>query len=138
MNPLIPLEIFIPPPEFEHIQLLMTHDRNGLNNGVFCFKVNEWSLKLFSYALAFGHFNPEVVLKYTEQSAMEEVLKEVGFPPPHLQECPDNNDIGMVQQIHSESPTEVVQWLSSTRQHQESAESSIAARPAADSFCVKS
>jgi hypothetical protein len=74
MNPNLPLEMFIPPSGLEDIHLLTTNDRNGLNNGVFFFKVNQWSLKFFSAALAFGHYNPDVKLKYTEQSAMEEVL----------------------------------------------------------------
>jgi hypothetical protein len=77
MNPLLPLEMFIPPQGFDHIHLLTTNDRHGLNNGVFFLKVCEWSLKLFSTALAFPHYNPDVKLKYSEQSAMEEILKVV-------------------------------------------------------------
>ena len=77
MNPSLPLEIFIPPAGFEHINLLMTHDRNGLNNGVFFLRVCEWSLDLFSTAMAFPYYKPEVHLQYTEQSAMEEVLRIV-------------------------------------------------------------
>jgi len=82
MNPLLPLEMFIPPPGFDHIHLLTTNDRHGLNNGVFFLKVCEWSLKLFSAALAFPHYHPDVKLKYSEQSAMEEILKAVSK---HLQ-----------------------------------------------------
>ena len=79
MNPLLPLEIFIPPAGFEHIHILTTNDRNGLNNGAFLLKVTSWSLKLFAHALSYTHYNPEVTLKYTEQSAMEEVLKVVSY-----------------------------------------------------------
>ncbi|KAF2838866.1 glycosyltransferase family 34 protein [Patellaria atrata CBS 101060] len=75
-NPLMPLEAFIPPQaDFSHIYLLATNDRHGLNNGVFMLRVNDWALKLFAHALAFHHFRPDVDLKYTEQSAMEEMLK---------------------------------------------------------------
>jgi len=77
MNPKMPLEIFIPPPRMNHINILTTDDRHGLNNGVFFLRVCEWSLKLFSNAIAFPHYKPDVKLKYTEQSAMEEVLKTV-------------------------------------------------------------
>lgn len=75
MNPLLPLEMFIPPPDFDNIYLLTTNDRHGLNNGVFFLKVCDWSLKLFATALAFPHYNPGFKLQYSEQSAMEEVLK---------------------------------------------------------------
>jgi hypothetical protein len=73
------LEEFLPPPEFENIHLLATNDRHGLNNGVFLLRVNAWSLKLFHNALAFHHYRPDIKLKYSEQSGMEEVLKEVNF-----------------------------------------------------------
>jgi hypothetical protein len=77
MNPLLRLEDFLPPPGFEKIYLLATNDRHGLNNGVFILRVNDWSLRLLSAAMAFHHFNPDISLKYTEQSAMEEVIKNV-------------------------------------------------------------
>jgi hypothetical protein len=80
MNPLLPLEAFLPPPELKHIHLLAANDRHGLNNGVFFLKVNDWALKLFAAALSFHHYRPDIPLKYTEQSAMEEVLKEVWLP----------------------------------------------------------
>ncbi len=78
MNPSISLDIFIPPsPEFSYINLLYTHDRNGLNNGVFLLRVNDWSVRLLSAVIAFHHFRPEVKLKYTEQSALEEMIEDV-------------------------------------------------------------
>jgi hypothetical protein len=71
MNPHIPLDAFLPPePEFAHINLLVTKDRNGLNNGVFFVRVSEWGLKMYM---------PDLQLKYTEQSGMEEVIKRVGL-----------------------------------------------------------
>ena len=81
MNPNLPLEMFIPPePELAHINLLVTNDRHGLNNGVFFIRINNWALKFFTAILSFHHFRPEVQLKYTEQSAMEEMTKEVSSP----------------------------------------------------------
>jgi len=87
MNPQIPLDIFVPPEDrFPNVHLLCTDDRHGLNNGVFMLRVSDWSFKMFSAALAFHEFMPSVELKYTEQSAMEEVIKvvcaaNIGFKP---------------------------------------------------------
>ncbi|KAH7392328.1 galactosyl transferase GMA12/MNN10 family protein, partial [Phaeosphaeria sp. MPI-PUGE-AT-0046c] len=76
MNPNIALDVFLPPePDFQHVNLLVTRDRNGLNNGVFFVRVNEWSLKMFASALSIREYMPEVVLKYTEQSGMENTIE---------------------------------------------------------------
>jgi hypothetical protein len=77
MNPNIPLEVFLPPQGFGHINLLVTRDRNGLNNGVFFLRVHQSSFKLFASALSIREYLPELELKYTEQSAMEEVIRRV-------------------------------------------------------------
>jgi len=83
MNPNVPLEVFLPPePEFAHINLLVTRDRNGLNNGVFLVRVNQWGLKMFASALSVREYEPGVVLKYSEQSAMEQVIKRVRYVKP--------------------------------------------------------
>ena len=82
MNPLLPLEAFLPPPELSHIHLIAANDRNGLNNGAFLLQVNDWALRLFAAALSFHMYRPDVKLRYSEQSAMEEVLKEVQSPKP--------------------------------------------------------
>lgn len=80
MNPQIPLDIFVPPePEFAHVHLIVTRDRNGLNNGVFMVRVGQWAFKLFASALSIMEYEPEVRLKYSEQSAMEEVIKRVRY-----------------------------------------------------------
>ena len=84
MNPQIPLEIFIPPePEFSNIHLLVTNDRNGLNNGVFIARVNQWVFKLFASALSIREYQPEISLKYTEQSGLEETIKRVRISLTH-------------------------------------------------------
>ncbi|KAF2996193.1 hypothetical protein E8E13_000925 [Curvularia kusanoi] len=59
--------------------LLVTNDFNGLNNGVFMLRVNSWAVELFNTILAFRHYKPEVELRFTEQSAMELVIKEDQF-----------------------------------------------------------
>ncbi|KAJ4324848.1 hypothetical protein N0V94_001077 [Neodidymelliopsis sp. IMI 364377] len=71
------------------VNLLVTNDLNGLNNGIFLLRVSPWSVSLFTAILAFRHYNPTLELKFTEQSAMELVLKDdrfkdqVQFVPQH-------------------------------------------------------
>jgi hypothetical protein len=80
MNPQIPLDIFIPPsPEFSYINMLVTNDRHGLNNGCFLIRVTPWAVKLLSGVIAYHSFKPEVKLKYSEQSALEEMIDDVSF-----------------------------------------------------------
>ncbi|KAF1840008.1 glycosyltransferase family 34 protein [Cucurbitaria berberidis CBS 394.84] len=59
--------------------LLVTSDVNGLNNGVFLLRVNHWAIDLFTAILAFRHYKPDVELRFTEQSAMEHVLRTDHF-----------------------------------------------------------
>ncbi|PSN60102.1 hypothetical protein BS50DRAFT_507207 [Corynespora cassiicola Philippines] len=76
MNPQIPLDIFVPPEsQFSNIHLVVTNDRNGLNNGVFMVRVSQWAFKLFASALSIREYQPDIPLKYTEQSGMEEAIK---------------------------------------------------------------
>lgn len=80
MNPQIPLDVFIPPsPEFDYVNLLATSDRHGLNDGCFLIKINDWSVKLLSGVISFHHFRPQVQLKYSEQSALEEMVEDVSL-----------------------------------------------------------
>jgi hypothetical protein len=81
-NPLIPLELFLPPEDtFGYINLLVTRDRNGLNNGVFLVRVSQWAFKMFASALSIREYQPDIPLKYTEQSGMEETIKRVRWCP---------------------------------------------------------
>jgi mannan polymerase II complex MNN10 subunit len=61
------------------VNLLTTSDWNGLNNGVFILRVNQWAISLFTAILAFRHYNPSVHLPFTEQSAMEHVMQTEPF-----------------------------------------------------------
>ena len=79
MNPNIPLDIFLPPPEFSHVHLLVTADPHGLNNGVFFVKVHPWSVELWSAVVAYRTFRPDTELQYRDQSALEDILKEKCF-----------------------------------------------------------
>lgn len=89
-----PISSFLPPPPENdrrqvHIDthMLISNDMNGLNNGVFAMRVSHWSINLLMDILAFRDFKPEVLLPFTEQSAMELVLKEPKFAP-HVQFVP--------------------------------------------------
>merc|ERR1712137_586157 len=98
MNPNIPLEIFLPPPasrkynadkaenasvktSFKDINMLLTNDRNGLNNGVFFLRVSTWAVEYLAAALSYREYEPDVKLKYSEQSAMEQVSLRPRFAP---------------------------------------------------------
>lgn len=79
LNPCVPVVAFLPPDESSHINAIVTKDWNGLNNGVFLVRVNNWSIDLFTNILAFRYFRPDVELRFTEQSAMEQLLSEDKF-----------------------------------------------------------
>ncbi|RAK89833.1 galactosyl transferase GMA12/MNN10 family protein [Aspergillus costaricaensis CBS 115574] len=76
MNPNIPLDIFLPPPQFDDTHLLMTSDWNGMNNGVFFIRVNQWAIELLSATLAYPTSHPEASLLFADQSAMDNVILE--------------------------------------------------------------
>jgi mannan polymerase II complex MNN10 subunit len=63
------------------VNLLISNDFNGLNNGVFLLRVNQWAISLFTAILAFRHYEPDVYLPYTEQSAMEHLLWSEHYRP---------------------------------------------------------
>ncbi|THZ15867.1 hypothetical protein D6C91_06620 [Aureobasidium pullulans] len=77
LNPCIPLHIFLPPRDDIHI--VISNDWNGLNNGVFGLRVNEWSARLLSTTLGYRELRPDEELRFTEQSAMEKVLQDSRF-----------------------------------------------------------
>ncbi|KAF3043854.1 hypothetical protein E8E11_008539 [Didymella keratinophila] len=61
------------------VNLLAANDMNGLNNGIFFLRVSHWAIDVFTAILAYRHYNPNVELKWTEQSAMELVLQDPRF-----------------------------------------------------------
>jgi mannan polymerase II complex MNN10 subunit len=61
------------------VNLLVTNDFSGLNNGIFILRINEWAISPFTAVLAFRHFEPHVELPFTEQSAMEHVIRTAQF-----------------------------------------------------------
>ncbi|KAF2480895.1 hypothetical protein BDY17DRAFT_202135 [Neohortaea acidophila] len=63
LNEQIPLDIFLPPPDFPHIHFLGTHDKiHGFNAGVFFIRVHEWSINLLKDVIAHSEADtPEAV-----------------------------------------------------------------------------
>lgn len=79
LNRQIPLETFLPPADMPHIHFVMTKDWNGLNDGVFYLRVSSWSVELLAATLAYRTFKPDEELQWSEQSAMQNVLREKDF-----------------------------------------------------------
>ncbi|PHH79096.1 hypothetical protein CDD82_2613 [Ophiocordyceps australis] len=77
-----PLDIFLPPDHIEelrHINVLVTHDWNGLNNGIFGLRVGPYAAELFASIMAYSNFHPDKPLRFQDQSVMDEVLKQSKF-----------------------------------------------------------
>lgn len=80
LNPLIPIELFLPPlGEWDDVHVMVTNDWNGLNNGVFPIRVSTWSVTLFSAIVAFRHYRPTQQLTFRDQSAMDLLIQDEGF-----------------------------------------------------------
>lgn len=80
INPLIPLEPFLPPPDFSDIHFVGSKDQNGLNTGIFFIRVHPWAVKLLSQTLAYPEFKPEVDLgPAADQEAMQILFNHTAF-----------------------------------------------------------
>ena len=80
LNTHIPIEAFLPPlRDWENINLMISHDLNGLNNGVFPIRVHPWSAELLSAIIAFRHYRPKDELIFRDQSAMSYLLEDQKF-----------------------------------------------------------
>lgn len=81
LNPKVPIETFLPPNnrELQDINLLYSKDWNGLNNGVFPVRVNQWAVNFFSAIVSFRHYKPDAPLPMRDQTAMDVVMNEPAF-----------------------------------------------------------
>lgn len=80
INPALPVDIFLPPSDFDNIHVLATKDENGLNTGVFFIHVHELSVRMIAKALAYPMFRPDVDLGISaDQYAMELIFNETEF-----------------------------------------------------------
>ena len=89
LNPYVPIETFLPPggTEFDDIYLMYSNDWNGLNNGVFPIRVNQWAVNMFAAIVAYRHFNPQDPLIFRDQSAMNTLMQEPEFAK-HIMQAP--------------------------------------------------
>ncbi|KAF2635366.1 galactosyl transferase GMA12/MNN10 family protein [Massarina eburnea CBS 473.64] len=79
-----PTSSFLPPGkssrgDAEEIHLIAAEDGNGLNAGVFFIRVSNWSIYFLESVLAYRHYRPEINLRFSEQSAMADLLKTPEF-----------------------------------------------------------
>ena len=70
MNQEVPLEIFEPPSDFNHINWMAGKDYNGLNAGVFLLRVNQWSLNLLNRVMTYKHYHPDEEYVFEEQTIL--------------------------------------------------------------------
>ncbi|KAH0536683.1 hypothetical protein GP486_008867, partial [Trichoglossum hirsutum] len=76
----IPLEIFLPPPDFDHINFLTTKDHNGLNTGVFFMRVDPWSVTFLTKSMGLPMFRPDIDLGFSiDQEAMANIFHETEY-----------------------------------------------------------
>jgi len=74
LNPYIPADIFLPPAGWDDINLMVCHDYNGLNNGIFLIRVHSWSVELLAAVISYQYYRPGARLQFRDQSAMADLL----------------------------------------------------------------
>jgi galactosyl transferase GMA12/MNN10 family len=80
IDPELKSEMFLPPPDFDHINYLVAKDQNGMNTGIFFLRVCDWSIKFMAKALAYPLFRPDIDLgRSADQVAMELVANETEY-----------------------------------------------------------
>ncbi|KAF3928596.1 hypothetical protein AA313_de0202730 [Arthrobotrys entomopaga] len=79
MNSQIPLETFLPPAEFSHINMIVTNDLNGLNNGVFFIRVHEWCITILAASMAYKTYHPDFSHVSEDQAALDHLIKSDAF-----------------------------------------------------------
>ncbi|GIK05255.1 hypothetical protein Aspvir_009359 [Aspergillus viridinutans] len=82
LNYKLPLEMFLPPeddPSFNDVHLLVTHDLNGFNNGVFPIRVSSLAVELLADIVAYRDFRGDTNLAHQDQTAMANMLQESKF-----------------------------------------------------------
>lgn len=80
LNPQIPLEIFLPPSDFNNTNLIGTHDEDGFYGGGTLFRVNDWTVKFLIEVLALPRIDTHLDLGFDKaQTAMQFVLASETF-----------------------------------------------------------
>jgi galactosyl transferase GMA12/MNN10 family len=88
MNKEIPLDIFEPPSDYDHINYIAARDWNGLNAGVLLLRVHPWSVQLLSRTMTYKHYHPDESYVFEEQTILarltendEEFRKQAIYMP---------------------------------------------------------
>lgn len=82
INPSIPLEIFLPPPDLDDIHMISTKDHNGFNSGIMFLRVHPWTVAFLTETSAYPLCRPEEDLgAYYDQEAMSRLLRRTDGPP---------------------------------------------------------
>jgi len=67
MNPLLKLEAFLPPDDFNDVDLLVAEDWNELNAGIIMIRVSRWSLRFMADVIAYRDYHEGEELVWQEQ-----------------------------------------------------------------------
>jgi hypothetical protein len=70
MNKEIPLHIFEPPSDYQHINYIAARDWNGLNAGVLILRVHPWTVTLLTRTMAYKHYHPDESYVFEEQTIL--------------------------------------------------------------------
>jgi hypothetical protein len=88
MNKEIPLDIFEPPSDYDHINYIAARDWNGLNAGVLLLRVHPWSVQLLSRTMTYKHYHPDESYVFEEQTILarltendKEFMKQAIYMP---------------------------------------------------------
>lgn len=82
INPAIPVDIFLPPPDLEEIHFIASKDQNGLNTGIVFFHVHPWTVSMLVEALAHPLYLPEIDLgRSADQEAMARIMAKTWNGP---------------------------------------------------------
>lgn len=82
VNPAVPFEVFLPPPDLDDIHLIGTKDQNGFNSGIIFFRVHPWTVSFLAETIAYPMCRPDEDLGYSfDQEAMARLLRRADGPP---------------------------------------------------------
>ena len=80
INPGVPLETFLPPPDYANIQFLGNRDEKGLNSGTFFIRVGPWAIQMLAKSMGVPMFQPWLDLDVqVDQTSMAIVMNETEF-----------------------------------------------------------
>jgi hypothetical protein len=70
MNKEIPMEIFEPPSDYQHLNYIAARDWNGLNAGVLLLRVHPWTVDLLCRTMTYKHYHPDEPYQFEEQTIL--------------------------------------------------------------------